>query len=75
MTPSIEKIKEMLATNGLYPKAGKSDEEIIDAAKKIIQWTLGMQTMQNKRELNENIRNNSRLVSRIQIDGDGLSQK
>ena len=51
----------MLATNGLYRKAGKSDEEIIDAAKKIIQWTLGMQAMQNKRELNE-IKRNSGLT-------------
>jgi hypothetical protein len=73
MTPSIEKIKEMLATNGLYPKAGKSDEEIIDAAKKIIQWTLGMQVMQNKRELNENKRNNRELVGWIKLDGDGVS--
>ena len=73
MTPSIEKIKEMLATNGLYPKPGKSDEEIIDAAKKIIQWTLGMQAMQNKRELNENKRNNRELVGGIKLDGDGVS--
>jgi hypothetical protein len=73
MTPSIEKIKEMLATNGLYPKAGKSDEEIIDAEKKIIQWTLGMQAMQNKRELNENKRNNRELVGWIKLDGDGVS--
>jgi len=57
MKSTIENIKKWLSSNGLVPKTGISDEELMNAAFELASLTNKLQQIQDRRELNEIKRN------------------